>query len=396
MESKNTYIYSQDKKEMEEEILHFKEPINIFCSFTYITPNYNILFTLNELKKFTESGNYNVIFVVWDMNVLANRYFKRKYSSQRVFNSDEFIDERIKELRSLSIAMGFDKEKLSIYKSSDLWKRLIHYKDQNMFQEFYTVISKIHPQDFVESRKVSHLFQKPIDIFFCNYLHKLCPEDIDKPIDVVFIGEDRKKLYTATRDLMVSEGIIETKSPLMVFYKAYKYLLYEGCLPEWNMTKKDIGKIILNCQLTKEDMLILFDYILNGIIEIPIEENIKNKSTSDLRELLTDSMYKYLKGHYKKFLEMSDYVEETISSINSKEDIKKISKFLKSDIALDILLKSDGSKNTTQISREMNKSIATISTYTNSLKKAGLIRVLQNGNLKRNLKGVKINFEVGV
>lgn len=396
MKSQNTYIYPKDKKEMEEEILNSKEPINIFCSFTYITPNYNILFTLNELKKFTESGNYRLFFVVWDMNVLANPYFKRKYSSQRVFNSNEFIEERVNELRSLAISMGFDKDKLSIYKSSDLWRRLIHYKDQNMFQEFYTVISKIHPPDFSESRKVSHLFQKPIDIFFCNYLHKLCPEDIDKSIDVAFIGEDRKKLYTAVRDLMVSEGIIETKSPLMVFYKSYPYLLYEGCLPEWNLSRKEIGKIILNCSLTKENMLDLFDYILTGIVEIPIEENLKSKSITELRELLIDSMHRYLKEHYKKFLEMSDYIEETISTMNSKEDIKNISKFLKSDIALDILLKSDGSKNTTQISKDMNKSIATISTYTNSLKKAGLIRVLQNGNLKRNLKGVKINFEVGV
>ena len=67
-----------------------------------------------------------------------------------------------------------------------------------------------------------------------------------------------------------------------------------------------------------------------------------------------------------------------------------------SDIALEILLLADGSKNTSEISRELGKSIATISTYANRLKKMNLIRVLEDGKIKRNIKGLKVNFELGL
>jgi Mn-dependent DtxR family transcriptional regulator len=69
---------------------------------------------------------------------------------------------------------------------------------------------------------------------------------------------------------------------------------------------------------------------------------------------------------------------------------------LKSQIALEILLLADGSKSTTEISKVTKKSVATISTYTNRLKRMNLIRVLENGHLKRNIKGVKVNFELGL
>ena len=69
---------------------------------------------------------------------------------------------------------------------------------------------------------------------------------------------------------------------------------------------------------------------------------------------------------------------------------------LKSDIALEILLLANGTRNTSQISRELGKSVPTISTYTNRLKKLNLIRTLPDGKLKRNIKGVKINFELGL
>jgi Mn-dependent DtxR family transcriptional regulator len=73
--------------------------------------------------------------------------------------------------------------------------------------------------------------------------------------------------------------------------------------------------------------------------------------------------------------------------------LKEIGKVLKSDLAMDILLLSDGTKNTTEISKILKKSIATISTYANRLKKMNLIRMISNDKLKRNLEGIKINFD---
>jgi len=57
---------------------------------------------------------------------------------------------------------------------------------------------------------------------------------------------------------------------------------------------------------------------------------------------------------------------------------------------------SDGTKNTTDIAKELQKSVPTISMYANKLKKLNLIRLLDNHKLKRNIKGIKINFDLGV
>ena len=69
---------------------------------------------------------------------------------------------------------------------------------------------------------------------------------------------------------------------------------------------------------------------------------------------------------------------------------------LKSKIALDILLQANGTKNTSEIAKELGKSVAAISIYVGKLKKQNLIRTLKGGNLKRNIKGFKINLELGV
>ena len=103
----------------------------------------------------------------------------------------------------------------------------------------------------------------------------------------------------------------------------------------------------------------------------------------------------YLKKHKKKYLDHTGKIEESILNISDKKQAKEIGKVLKSSIALDILLLSDGDMNTSEISRKLGKSVATISTYTNRLKKMNLIRVLSNGKLKRNIKGLKINLELG-
>ena len=73
-------IYPMDKEDfnrrIEACIKDNNQPI-ILCSFTYITPNYSILFTLEELKRFTLNHPYKVIILLWDMNILANPYFSQ-------------------------------------------------------------------------------------------------------------------------------------------------------------------------------------------------------------------------------------------------------------------------------------------------------------------------------
>jgi len=412
MQLNNIQIHKADKEAFDIEIkpdLKNKKQLNIFCSFTYITPNYSILFTLNELKKFVDQGDCKVSLVIWDMNTLANPYFKKMCSTRKISNPDSFIDKKVTELRDIASSIGFDKEKLSIYKSSDLWKRFVSYNEENIFQDFYSILSQMQVKNFVENNKISHLIQIPMDIFFCNYFHKLYPEDTSGAMDVAFFGQDKENLYVSARELMINDGLIENKKPIFVRINAFPYLLHNNNLPEWEMSLKDIKNILINYPLNTKSIFILFKHIASFMkIKVKKEDKSlefdyddfysqhKESSEKKLIEILAENLFAYLKEHRKMFLETSGRIEESILNLVKKQDVKNIGQVLKSDIALEILLLADGSRNTSEISRELGKSIATISTYANRLKKMNLIRVLADGKIKRNIKGLKINFELGL
>src|SRR3989338_3412637 len=99
----NTFAtYSEDKEDFELRIepdIQEGKQLNIFCSFTYITPNYSVLFTLEELRKFTQGGKYRVLLVLWDMNTLSNAYFRRLRALKKITNAEEFINQKVEELR---------------------------------------------------------------------------------------------------------------------------------------------------------------------------------------------------------------------------------------------------------------------------------------------------------
>ncbi len=173
-EVNNSEVFKEDINEFRKQIIYADKndiQINIFCSFAYLTPNYTILFTLEELRRKTKSGNYKIFIVFWDMNALANPYFKKEISNKRVKNPENYIEEKIKELKYLAISVGFKEEEIMIYKSSDLWQRLISYKEENLFQNFYSILSEVNIDSFIETKEVSNTLQIPLDIFFCNYLH---------------------------------------------------------------------------------------------------------------------------------------------------------------------------------------------------------------------------------
>lgn len=402
METQNWNILKEDKLNVSSH-----ENKNIFCSFTYITLNYSILFILNELKKFINKGKNSKLFLVlWDMNTIANPYFRRLCGSGRVIDPKDFIDEKVSEVRKILLALGFEKENFYVYKSSDLWKRFINYSKRNIFQEFYSILAQMTISDFVKNRKVSHLIQIPLDIFFCNYFHEFYPEDISQPIEIAFLGKDKDKLYKNTRELMVQEGFIKQKNPLFIEVDNFPYLLYNNNLPEWNMKKREIRDFIVNIDLNHKDIFSLLCFTCTPENPIKIEDRefeydefykeYHSKKIDFLKEVLIDNLYNYLSLFKERFEKIGTDVEEEVINILDEDEIMKIGGVLRSKIALKIVLLSDGTRNTTQIAKELRKSVATISMYTNDLKKQNIIKVLENGNLKRNLKGIKINFEYGL
>jgi len=367
-----------DEKDFELKVLPDikKSQINIFCSVAFTAPNYSIIFTLNELKKFVKDmPNYKIHLVLWDMSTLANPYFK-KYVEDKV-NSQEFIEQKMKELIGIAESVGFDKQNIMIYKSSELWKRLISFKEEDIFQEFYFTIAQMEIKNFVHNEKVSHLLRIPMDIFFCKHFHQLYPEDIEKPIDIAFFSADKERLYLSTRQILYEEGLILDKTPVFVKMDYFPYLMHNHKVPDWNMSLREIKGVISNFPLSKQEVSILFRFL----------------NSKGNKEELAEVLHNYLQEHKKKF--DSEKFQEDFINLSGKAETRRFGKILKSQIALDILLLADGTKNTTEISKKLGKSIATISTYTNRLKKLGFIKLV-NGKIKRTLRGIKINFELGV
>lgn len=394
----NWTVTPEDKDNLRE-----GEENRFFCSFTYITPNYSILFTLNELKDFIKNKNSKVFIVIWDMNTLSNPHFKRLCGSRKINDPKGYINKKVQELRKILISMGFEKDRTFVYKSSDLWKRFITYSNEDIFQEFYSILAQLKIKDYVGNIKCSHLFQVPMDIFFCNYFHKFFPEDTNQPIDIAFCGKEKDKLYRKTRELMVLDGLIKQKNPLFVELNPFPYLLYNENLPEWNMKKNEIRDIIINLDLSKKELFSIIRFVMKEVESIKeasedynyneLCDLYENKNLKQVKELAVNLLYEYLIKFKTNFEMLDENQEEEIINLQTERDVMSIGSTLKSKIALKILILADGTKNTTDISKILKKSIATISMYTNKLKKENLIETSPEGKIKRKIKGLKINLE---
>jgi len=392
----NSYIFEDDKRSYEQEIEQSKSkdyPVQILCSFAYLTPNYSVLFTLNELKRITDKGNFRVFIVFWDMNTLVHPYFKKSLSNGKISDPNKYIQDKMIELEKITESIGFDMKKVLVYKSSELWRRLITYKDENLFQDFYSVLSEIKVQEYMTEMKISNLLQIPMDIFFANNFDKLCPEDTERPIDIIFSSNNKRVIYDMTRKQMYENGLIKSKKPLIMLMDDFPYMMHKSYVPEWNMSKKEINNIISNFNLSKSEMWSILRNISLDDREIKISTD---QSNENMKKLISEGLFEYLKRSKAKYNQVTDEINEQIISITKKDKLKEIGQVIKSDIALNILLLSDGTKTTTEISKILKKSVATISTYTARLKKLDLIRVLSNNKLKRNIKGVKFNLDFGM
>jgi hypothetical protein len=390
----NSFIWKKDKQEYVKQVLPFfneNEEIRIIASFTYITPNHALLFSLEELKRIAKN-NSKIYFIFWDLNILANPYTEKNLSLGRIDKKENYIDGKINELIKIAVSIGFKEGQLKIYRSSEIWKRMITYHERDLFQEFYSLISKLKIVDFKNLKKVSNSIKFPLDLFFSIHLDDLFPEDLNQKIDLFFIEEEKVEIYDLIRKELLRGGHISINRPLFYLIKKFPSLLYRNYVPEWEMDLKDIKNIINNCKLSEQE----------------IKSICRNISLSDKRffncqeislrskDILSKCFYRYLKLKKENFENSLEIFDKSIVNFDTKEKIKEISQVLKSDIGLEIILLSDGTKNTTEISKILKKSVPTISMYANKLKTSGFIRVLDNGNLKRTLQGININFDLGI
>ena len=385
-----TDIIPEDKEDFKQQVNVLKKNsrLNVLCSFTYITPNYDILATLSELHNFVKAHNFKVFLIMWDMNTLANPYFK-KYCADKVKDKDEFIEEKMQEVRGIAKTMGFDDSNLSIYRSSDLWKRLVSFKKEDLIQQFFSVLARLPVRDFADFRKCSHIFQISLDLFFSNSLCKLYPEDGDEHMDIVFSDYYKKSLYIATRKIMIEEGII-TNHPVFLLMETVPYIVYEERCPEWDMTLDEIKYILMHANNKTSEFLKLLNYFNE-------ESGLDEGSSKDkILDNLAQELHKYLSKYKKLYKERTGEVHEAIMSISKKNQAIEMGSILKSRICLDILTMANGSHTITEIAKTLKKSVATISAYSKKLKDSGFISVDAEGKVIRKVSGIKLNFEHGL
>lgn len=377
---------------------------NLLCSFTYITPNYTVIHTIKELAKLEKEG-YMIHLILWDINSLTHRYSR----NQNDLNIYDFTNEKIKEIKSIARSFGMNEEFFKIHKSSELWKRLILIEKPPLFQEMYEIMTDIRSQDLAINEKISHLMQMPADMFVANYFHVLCPEEIDKPIDVFYFNKNKEVLHRRVREEMFRKGLTNMEKPVFLIAENLPYIIFNSSLPEWNLEIDEITYIVTGKKPNIDEAKMLVSLILSEIIsefKVTEGEEKTGMSTEDLvkkipkmkkRDLyitLAENLHLYLQKVRSGVIEKTD--ESELLQVTNKEKASDLGKILKSKIYLDILLLSDGTKNTTEIAKRLQKQVSNVSVYIHQLKSMGFVKIINGGKVKRSFKAVNMNFEVGL
>jgi len=383
----STKILNEDKEYFDQKINFLKKgkPLNVFFSFTYITPNYDVITSLKELKDFLKDFDFRLYLVLWDMNAIANPYFK-KYLSHKIKDTDSFILEKIVELRGILKAVGFKDDDFEIIKSSEMWRKLILYKDENIFQNYYSILARLPVKEYANFHKSSHLFQITLDMFFVSNLSKLYPDTQNVDIDIVFADYYRSKLYQDTRRIMLEEGYMSRK-PLFLLMKQVPYIAYEDMTPEWNMDIEEIRYVLMHAQNSLEDYFVLLKYFKPNYIKT------KNINKEEVVDILSSEIYSFLNKYKNIYGQCAPSKNVSLLKIETKHQAIALGHILKSKIFLDILMLADGTNTVSQISHKLKKSLATISQYCTELKAQGYVFADDNGNIIRTVKSIKIDFE---
>lgn len=223
-----------------------KKRVNLFCSITYITTNYTVLITLTTLAQLIKEG-YHLHLVLWDFNSLANPYFKRLFLSETMdISQSKFIESRKRNLAKILISLGAKEDSFTVYKASDLWKRVVTIQSPDLFLCYYKILAQLSPEKLLLKNKASHLIQMSADVFMGNYLHLFYPEEISKPIDAFVVTDRKYYIYEETKRIMKKEGFIGEKTPLFITIKNMPYIIKDENVPEWSMDLEESEKTIYN------------------------------------------------------------------------------------------------------------------------------------------------------
>ncbi len=403
------YTINSDEREQIVNVInakvHSKEVLNIFCSFTFITPNNRAIFILSKLAEFAKvCPNTRIHIVLADMNILTQDYLKHLGFNWET-DTVNFIQKKKDELRQYLMSFGASPEQIHVYNFSEVWEKMIKKEDKHYFLQYYSVISefKLSAFDNAKIYNVSQFFQYSLDIFFATIMHILYPEYVNAPVDV-FIGRFMKKdIYVPTRNLIYEHGISKMRKPFLLLTKEDPDLMFRDRIPEWNMDMEEIRYIIDNTELKDEDYLNIIEFYRSEVDKfnvymdeekkvLSIDQAVKmvKKESRNIKTIIVSSLiYSFLQE--KKKLVKEDISVDNIQ-IKRKQDIIKISNLLKTKHVLEIIHLCDGKHTLTAVSKKLGIHMSNLSKSIKELKDAGIITI-KDKKLYLNYHKVIFDFE---
>lgn len=382
-------------------------PPAVFYSLTHLKHNYITLTHLFNLAKLAKLG-CDIIISLWDMNVLSSPYFKKMESEKyQNLTNEQYIKQKKDEIIRLTAALGIGQAK--IYTSSEIWARFTQQKEPPLFTKYYSTLATIDIDEYDIDEKLNYLIQLPADIFFADFFHQIYPEDVKKPIELLYTAPQRKNLYFATRKAMYNEGIISTERPAIIMSKEIPRIEIDTQIPHWDMSLNEINHIISKWQFAAEEINNLYKNVLAPVLPeltiatdssvrtIKAEEAI-HKIMHESRENIIASTSKNLFRYFQKAKELANLKEEPkpdFYNVKNKKEAELIGTILKSKNLQKILVLANGTRSVSDIAKSINMQLSNTSQYIAKLRKVGLVAI-KDKMVVRTARGVKINFEVSL
>lgn len=384
-----------------------KDRPSIFFSLTHLKYNYITLTHLFNLAELAKLG-FCIVIVLWDMNILSNPYFKKvEFEKYRDWTSEQYINKKRDEILSLATSLGI--EKVKVYNSSEIWSRFMQKKDRELFAKYYSVLSTIDLDECSTDEKLNYLIQLPADIFFANFFEDLFPEDVKRPIEVIYSSPARRMLYFATRKAMHNEGLTSTERPIVILSKEIPRIEIDAQIPHWDMTASEINQIMSRWQFEKSDLENLYKNVLGKILcNVSIITNTGVKTVqidTAVKELLKESQENIVSSASKNFFTYFQKAKEitknleaprpAFHAIKTKKELKQLSTLLKSENVMKILVLANGARTISEIAKDMSMQLSNASQYIAKLKKASLVTI-KNKKVIRTARGLTVNFETSL
>lgn len=368
------------------------EKPNVFVSFTYITPNYESLQTFEYVAAMSKVAN--VYAMQWDINVRANKQFKKFLSNMPDKNSHEIIEEINEEIKNVLKAFGANMENIYLIKSTDMWRK---FTKSDLYLKYFRVLSKIKERDY-DRAKISHLLQLPLEVVISVNFKELFPEIAEKDIGVMLTHKKRLNLYEEVRRILYDEGVSEEKEPKLIELADFPYYYYDDKIPDWRHGINTIFDLVSKSDNDKEDIKRLVSVLepeklelekKEGIEKIPKEEiegEFENLPEEKIDITIASIIHEWLqekKNQYEKEVKKESKEGNRRKRVSSKKEMKNIGSIMRSETAMKILEKCDGKKSVTEIGKELEMQVSNVSNYVKKLEEADLIENLEDKNPKK-------------